>query len=47
MGVKTKEESTSADVKAQVAVYGDIFATRHDDKKQGVTVIVMQRINDL
>jgi hypothetical protein len=22
------------------------FATRHDDKKQGVTVIVMQRIND-
>jgi predicted phage terminase large subunit-like protein len=44
---KTKEESTSADVKAQVAVYGDTFATRHDDKKQGVTVIVMQRINDL
>jgi hypothetical protein len=36
---KTKEESTSADVKAQVAVYGDTFATRHDDKKQGVTVI--------
>ena len=27
--------------------YGDTFATRHDDKKQGVTVIVMQRINDL
>ena len=44
---KTKEESTSAEVKAQVAVYGDTFATRHDDKKQGVTVIVMQRINDL
>jgi predicted phage terminase large subunit-like protein len=44
---KTKEESTSADIKAQVAVYGDTFATRHDDKKQGVTVIVMQRINDL
>src|ERR1700726_2626687 len=43
---KTKEESTSADVKAQVAVYGDTFSTRHDDKKQGVTVIVMQRIND-
>src|SRR6202048_2584014 len=43
---KTKEESTSADVKAQVAVYGDTFATRHDDKKQGVTVMVMQRIND-
>src|SRR5258707_9628854 len=44
---KTKEESTSADVKAQVAVYGDTFATRHDDKKKGVTVIVMQRIIDL
>src|SRR6202040_2532900 len=44
---KTKEESTSAEVKAQVAVYGDTFATRHDDKKKGVTVIVMQRINDL
>src|SRR4030088_833497 len=43
---KTKEESQSAEVKAQVAVYGDTFATRHDDKKQGVTVIVMQRIND-
>ena len=26
--------------------YGDTFATRHDDKKQGATVIVMQRIND-
>src|ERR1700681_3602499 len=44
---KTKEESTSAELKAQVAVYGDTFSTRHDDKKQGVTVIVMQRINDL
>jgi hypothetical protein len=43
---KTKEESQSAEVKAQLAVYSDTFATRHDDKKQGVTVVVMQRIND-
>src|SRR6195256_5119760 len=43
---KTKEESPSADVKGQGPVYGDTFSTRHDDKKQGVTVIVMQRIND-
>jgi hypothetical protein len=43
---KTKEESGSKEVESQVAAYGDTFATRHDDKKQGVTVIVMQRIND-
>jgi len=44
---KTKEESTSAEIQSQVRAYGDTFSTRHDDKKQGVTVIVMQRINDL
>ena len=43
---KTKEESISAEIQSQVRAYSDTFATRHDDKKQGVTVIVMQRIND-
>src|SRR6202011_6134294 len=43
---KTREEPQSKEVESQVAAYGDTFATRHDDKKQGVTVIVMQRIND-
>ncbi len=43
---KTQEEPGSKEVERQVAAYGDTFATRHDDKKQGVTVIVMQRIND-
>lgn len=43
---KTKEEADSKEVEAQVAAYGDTFASRHDDKKQGVTVIVMQRVND-
>jgi len=43
---KTKEESISTEIQSQVRAYSDTFATRHDDKKQGVTVIVMQRIND-
>jgi len=43
---KTKEESINAEIQSQVRAYSDTFATRHDDKKQGVTVIVMQRIND-
>jgi predicted phage terminase large subunit-like protein len=43
---KTKEEAQGAEIQAQVRAYSDTFATRHDDKKQGVTVIVMQRIND-
>ena len=42
---KTREEPGSKEVEA-VRAYGETFATRHDDKKQGVTVIVMQRIND-
>jgi len=41
-----KEQSGSKDVEAQVRAYGDTFASRHDDKKQGATVIVMQRVND-
>ena len=44
---KTREEPQSKEVESQVAAYGDTFATRHDNKKEGVTVIVMQRINDL
>src|SRR6202049_70491 len=44
---KTKEESGSKEIESQVRAYGDTFATRHDDKKQGATVIVMQRINDM
>lgn len=44
---KTKEEAQSAELASQVRVYGDTFATRHDDKKQGATVIVMQRVNDM
>src|SRR3984893_14305987 len=43
---KTKEEALGAEIQSQVRAYSDTFATRHDDKKQGVTVIVMQRIND-
>jgi hypothetical protein len=43
---KTKEEAQGAEIQSQVRAYRDTFATRHDDKKQGVTVIVMQRIND-
>src|SRR6202051_1859030 len=43
---KTREEPGSKEVESQVRAYGDTFATRHDDKKQSVTVIVMQRIND-
>ena len=43
---KTKEEAMGAEIQSQVRAYSDTFATRHDDKKQGVTVIVMQRIND-
>src|ERR1700731_3657172 len=43
---KTKEEAQGAEIQAQVRAYSDTFAPRHDDKKQGVTVIVMQRIND-
>jgi len=43
---KTREEPQSKEVESQVAAYGDTFATRHDNKKEGVTVIVMQRIND-
>ena len=43
---KTKKEALGAEIQSQVRAYSDTFATRHDDKKQGVTVIVMQRIND-
>ena len=39
-----KEQSGSKDVEAQVRAYGDTFASRHDNKKQGATVIVMQRV---
>src|ERR1700730_6057609 len=39
---KIKEESISEEIQSQVRTYGDTFSTRHDDKKQGVTVIVMQ-----
>jgi hypothetical protein len=44
---KTKEESGSKEIEAQVRAYGDTSATRLDDKKQGAIVIVMQRINDM
>jgi len=44
---KTKEESGSKEIEAQVRAYGDTFATRLDDKKQGAIVIVMQRFNDM
>src|SRR6202140_777437 len=43
---KTKEEAQGSEIQSQVRAYSDTFATRHDDKKQGVTVIVIQRIND-
>src|SRR6202051_1476128 len=44
---KTKEESGSKEIESQIRASGDTFAPRHDDKKQGATVIVMQRINDM
>jgi hypothetical protein len=43
---KTSEDKTSKELEAQVTAYRNTLSTRHNDKKNGVTVIVMQRIND-
>ena len=42
---KTKEAEGSAEILSAVESFKTTFATRHDDKKRGATVIVMQRVN--
>jgi predicted phage terminase large subunit-like protein len=43
---KLGEVGTGKEIETQVGQYRNTFSSRHDNKKLGVTVIVMQRIND-
>ena len=43
---KVGEAGTGKEIETQIAQYRHIFSSRHDNKKLGATVIVMQRIND-